>query len=230
MKSLKMRVHYLTIGVRDACRLWHIRAIALLVIVSLAGYIAAYYLQENLFWNSVLISCSTGLVTGIVLFVVEQIKRGQNYMLSKDKETLLKELQHIQTAYDTVLSKYISHRWPRTDSVAKLKGCTQNELKQIVSALEKVKMINYEKYLITINYNKKEREAVLRNAKYICENIQRTSELLELSYKNNDAESLYKALCDLQRILDSFEDLYGEIRSILVTYDQLQYLLNSKFV
>ncbi len=151
-------------------------------------------------------------------------------MLSKDKETLLKELQHIQMAYDTVLSKYISHRWPRTDSVAKLKGCTQNELKQIVSALEKVKMINYEKYLITINYNKKEREAVLRNAKYICENIQRTSELLELSYKNNDAESLYKALCDLQRILDSFEDLYGEIRSILVTYDQLQYLLNSKFV
>ena len=99
-----------------------------------------------------------------------------------------------------------------------------------MSALEKVKMINYEKYLITINYNKKEREAVLRNAKYICENIQRTSELLELSYKNNDAESLYKALCNLQRILDSFEDLYGEIRSILVTYDQLQYLLNSKFV
>ena len=51
MKSLKMRVHYLTIGVRDACRLWHIRAIALLVIVSLAGYITVAIINRAGIYN-----------------------------------------------------------------------------------------------------------------------------------------------------------------------------------
>lgn len=90
---IKLRIHYFLIGVKDAFRLWHIRAILFLMIVSIACCVAAYYLQENLFVNSVLMSCSTGLITGIILYVVEQLKTSQNYMFKQNKESFSIELK-----------------------------------------------------------------------------------------------------------------------------------------
>lgn len=227
---IKLRIHYFLIGVKDAFRLWHIRAILFLMIASIACCVAAYYLQENLFVNSVLMSCSTGLITGIILYVVEQLKTSQNYMLSQNKESFSNELKKVKQLHDEVLYQYMQRGYPRSEDIEKLKKCTQPELDRVVLALKIVVAVDYDKFLLPINYTSKERNSIMDKVKFIQDNISRVSTLIELSYGKNDMGSLYDALLDLRHMIDSFEDLYGEIFVAFNKYGQLEYLMNSKFL
>lgn len=227
---IKLRIHYFLIGVKDAFRLWHIRAILFLMIVSIACCVAAYYLQENLFVNSVLMSCSTGLITGIILYVVEQLKTSQNYMFKQNKESFSIELKKVRHIHDDILRQYMQRRYPRSEDIEKLKKCTQDELDRIILALKTVVAIDYDKFLLPINYTSKERNSIMNKVKFIQDNISRVSNLIELSYEKNDMGSLYDALLDLRHMIDSFEDLYSDIIVAFNKYGQLEYLMNSKFL
>ena len=175
-------------------------------------------------------SCSTGLITGIILYVVEQLKTSQNYMFKQNKESFSIELKKVRHIHDDILRQYMQRRYPRSEDIEKLKKCTQDELDRIILALKTVVAIDYDKFLLPINYTSKERNSIMNKVKFIQDNISRVSNLIELSYEKNDMGSLYDALLDLRHMIDSFEDLYSDIIVAFNKYGQLEYLMNSKFL
>lgn len=226
----KMKVRYFCIGVKDAFRLWHIRAISILLILSFGCFLMAYFLRNNSFLNNTLLGCATGIITGIILLVVTQLKTSQSYVLSKEETRLISEFNIIKQVCNGTLAPYIQHSYPRVDNIDSLKGCSIEELTRILNALQAVLSIDLDYYLLPLKYDKNEYQQIMEPYHFIRENLKKTQDIIELSFQHGDASNLYKNLHILRQMIDAYSDLYIQIELLINKYKQLQYLLNSKFI
>lgn len=218
-------------GIRDAFRLWHIQIILVFLILACASFVGAYFahLKEASFLSNVLVSLSTGIITGIILFIVSQLKISQHYTLDTKLAELECKLVDMDDSYN-YLYQYKQTCFPRTFSIDSFKHCSVDEINHILNHLKCVLNINYHSFLSPIQYNSKEREAIFSNVAIIQNGLSKTQDLLDLSFKQNDANGLYKGFRELRFMLDAFFDLYDALYLLANKYKQLQYLLDSKFM
>lgn len=220
----------LFIGIKDAFRLYHIRLIFMLGLISVIMFLEAWIVKEDNFWCSFFLSCATGLITGIVLLAVTQVKLSQGYKLSQQQKDLKVILHKFEEVLEGVLAPYIQHSYPRTNSIDTLMECPDNRLEKIIEEIEKVLDFDYEKFLLPVNYSGREKSEIISKIKRINESLPNTKNLLKISLKKHDTTGICNSLYSLRSIINDFSDLYTYVCSLENKYVQLQYLINSKFV
>lgn len=228
--SIWWQIRYLCIGIKDAFRLYHIRLIFILGLATVGLFWEAWIGREDNFGCGFFLSCATGLITGIVLFVVSQVKLSQGYKLSQQQKDLKVILHKFEEVIEGNLAPYIQHSYPRTDSIDTLTECPENKIAKIIEEIEKVMDWDYEKFLLLVNYSGREKREIVSRIKRIDESIPNTKNLLKISFKKGDANGICSGLCSLRAIIDDFSDLYTYVCLLENKYGQLQYLINSKFV